>query len=42
MNLIFETERLRFDPLSMDDLDLAVAQWGDPEVVKYVADRTYS
>lgn len=42
MKLTFETNRLRFDPLTIDDLDLAVAQWGDPEVIKYVADRTYS
>lgn len=42
MKLTFETDRLRFDPLSFDDLDIAVAQWGDPEVIKYLADRTYS
>ena len=42
MNLTFESERLRFAPLSEDDIDLAVAQWTDPEVTKYVADRTYS
>lgn len=42
MNLIFESERLQFHPLSADDLDLAIEQWTDPEVVKYVADRTYS
>ncbi len=42
MNLIFESERLNFRPLATDDLDLAVEQWGDPEVVKYIADRTYS
>ena len=42
MSLIFESERLRYTPLSADDLDLAVEQFGDPEVVKHVADRTYS
>lgn len=42
MNLIFESSRLIFAPLSEDDLDLAVEQWTDPEVVRYVADRTYS
>lgn len=42
MKLIFESERLLFHPLSAEDLDLAIEQWTDPEVVKYVADRTYS
>lgn len=42
MNLIFESRRLSFHPLSMDDLDLAVEQWTDPEVVRYVGNRTYS
>ncbi len=42
MNLTFESERLTFRPLAEDDLDLAIAQWTDPEVVKYVAERTYS
>ena len=42
MNLIFESSRLRFQPLAESDLDLAIEQWTDPEVVKYVADRTYS
>lgn len=41
-HLIFETERLRFEPLSLDDLDLAIEQWTDPEVVRYVGDYTYS
>lgn len=42
MKLCFETDRLQFDPLSLDDLDLTVEQFGDPEVVKHVADRTYT
>ncbi len=42
MNLIFESERLQFQPLATDDLDLVIEQWTDPEVVKYIADRTYS
>lgn len=42
MNLTFESDRLRFEPLTEGDLDLAVEQWSDPEVIKYVADRTYS
>lgn len=42
MNLCFESERLRFDPLAAEDIDLAVEQWGDPDVIRYVADRTYT
>ena len=42
MNLTFESARLRYQPLTVDDIDLAIQQWTDPEVIKYVADRTYS
>jgi RimJ/RimL family protein N-acetyltransferase len=42
VKLCFETDRLQFDPLSLDDLDLTVEQFGDPEIVKHVADRTYT
>jgi RimJ/RimL family protein N-acetyltransferase len=42
MNLTFESERLVFRPLSETDLDLAIEQWTDPDVVKYVADKTYT
>ena len=42
MNLTFESERLRLRPLGMDDLDMVIEQWTDPEVTKYVAERTYS
>ncbi|MEM9139830.1 MAG: GNAT family N-acetyltransferase [Pseudomonadota bacterium] len=40
--LTFESARLRYTPLSLEDIDLAIEQWTDPEVVKFVADRTYS
>ncbi|MEM9148529.1 MAG: GNAT family N-acetyltransferase [Pseudomonadota bacterium] len=42
MNLVFESERLEFRPLQLDDVDLAIALWTDPEVVRYVSYRTYS
>jgi RimJ/RimL family protein N-acetyltransferase len=42
MNLIFESERLVFRPLSEADLDLAIEQWTDPDVVRYAADRIYT
>ena len=42
MNLVFESERLAYRPLTEADFDLAIAQWTDPAVVKYTADRTYS
>lgn len=42
VNLSFESERLRFDPLAMDDFDLIVDQWTDPEVVRYVGGETYT
>lgn len=42
MSLCFESARLRYRPLEIGDLDLAIEQWTDPEVVRYVADRTYS
>lgn len=40
MNLVFDSERLEFRPLSDADMDLLVEQWTDPDVVKYVADKT--
>lgn len=40
--LTFESERLIYTPLALEDIDLAIEQWTDPEVIKYVADRTYS
>lgn len=40
MNLVFDSERLEFRPLIDTDLDLVIEQWTDPEVVKYVADKT--
>jgi len=42
MRLVFESKRLRFHPLTLDDLDLVVEQWTDPEVVRYIADHPYS
>ncbi|MEM9045033.1 MAG: GNAT family N-acetyltransferase [Pseudomonadota bacterium] len=42
MNVIFESERLAFRPLQTRDIDLAIEQWTDPDVVRYVAERTYS
>lgn len=42
MNLTFESTRLRFQPLTVDDIDLVIQQWTDPEVVRYVADRIYT
>lgn len=42
MNLIFESERLNFRPLAADDLDLAIEQWTDPEVTRYVADSPFT
>ncbi|MEM7058822.1 MAG: GNAT family N-acetyltransferase [Pseudomonadota bacterium] len=35
-HLFFESDRLIYRPLELDDLDLAIEQWTDPEVVKYV------
>jgi len=42
MNLNFDSERLTYRPLIEDDLDLAIEQWTDPGVTRYVADRTFS
>ena len=42
MKLSFESERLRFDPLTAEDIDLAREQWMDPDVVKYVGGEVYS
>ena len=40
MNLVFESDRLRFRPLEVADLDLAIEQWTDPDVTKYVGQKT--
>ena len=42
MRLQLETERLILRPLRQDDLDLAIALWSNPNVTRYVAERTYS
>ena len=42
MNLVFESERLAYRPVTEADIDLAIEQWTDPNVVKYTADRTYT
>lgn len=42
MDLVFDSERMEFRPLSGSDLDLMIEQWTDPDVVKYVADKTYT
>lgn len=42
MNLVFESDRLVFRPLAEADIDLAIEQWTDPDVVKYTADRIYT
>ena len=36
MRLVFESERLVFRPLSMDDVDIEIEIWTDPEVAKYI------
>ena len=36
----FESKRIGFRPLEEADIDLAVAQWTDPEVVQYVGNTT--
>jgi ribosomal-protein-alanine N-acetyltransferase len=38
MKLEIFTERLRLTPLVADDVDLALALWTDPDVIKYVCD----
>lgn len=35
-HLFFESDRLTYRPLELDDVDLSIAQWTDPEVIKYV------
>ncbi len=42
IELEFESERLRFRPLVVEDLDLAIEQWTDPEVTKYAGGKTYT
>lgn len=42
MNLVFESDRLLFRPLADTDIDLVIDLWTDPDVVKYVADRTFT
>ena len=36
MNLVFESERLMFRPLSMDDTDIEIELWTDPQVVEFI------
>ncbi|MEO0328358.1 MAG: GNAT family N-acetyltransferase [Pseudomonadota bacterium] len=36
MKLEFNSTRLSFSPLSIDDLDMAIDLWTDPEIAKYV------
>ena len=31
-----DTERLRFGTWSMEDVDVALTLWGDPEVMRYI------
>lgn len=38
MNLDLYSDRLILTPLKMTDVDLAVALWTDPEVVRYICD----
>lgn len=42
MNLTFDSERLKLRPLEESDLDMVIEQWTDPDVTRYVAERTYS
>lgn len=34
-----DTERLRFGTWSMDDVDLAMSLWSNPEVMQYIGAR---
>ncbi|MEM6480655.1 MAG: GNAT family N-acetyltransferase [Pseudomonadota bacterium] len=36
--LVLETERLVLRPFELEDVDLAIAMWCDPEVMRYVGD----
>lgn len=38
MNLILTTERLQLTPLAVEDIDVALEMFTDPEVVKYLGD----
>ena len=40
MRLEFESERLAYRPLNMDDLDIMIDLWTDPEVIRYIAEST--
>ncbi|MEM8595089.1 MAG: GNAT family N-acetyltransferase [Pseudomonadota bacterium] len=42
MDLCFDSDRLSFRPLELSDLDLAIAQWTDPEVTRYIAPKTHT
>ncbi|MFK7941164.1 MAG: GNAT family N-acetyltransferase [Roseovarius sp.] len=42
MQLEFESARLAYRPMRMDDLDLTIDLWTDPEVVKYLTDAPES
>jgi len=37
-HLYFDSERMTFRPLDLEDLDLGIELWTDPEVVRYVDD----
>ncbi len=38
MNLELLSDRLRLTPLELTDLDLSIALWTDPEVVRYICE----
>ena len=38
MNTSLQTDRLRIEPLALDDVDIAIELWTDPVVVKYICD----
>ena len=42
MTLILDTDRLILRPLEASDVDIATTCWTDPEVTKYVAERSFS
>ena len=39
--LVFTSERLSYNPLAADDLDLIIDLWSDPDVVQFMG-NTYS
>ncbi len=42
MQIAFESDRLAFRPLAVDDLDITIAQWTDPDVTRYAGGQVYS